>query len=324
MVPPQNPARPEVAAAAGEEDSRHHGHPPSATGREDVAREELGSLHGVPLYKCFVKAWPQVEAFQVRPADLLIATNPKSGTMWLSKILGEIYHNGDVEKCQWDAIVNWVPFLEMKAPKMSSSIEMLEKTLSPQLVKTHLLVQLLLTSFQDKNCKITPWVPPAQDVIFSHYYFYQMAKMHPDPSTLGEFLETFMAGKVAYGSSYEHVRGWWEKKQEEQLLYLFYEDMKKDPRQEVQKILHFLGKEVVEGTVARMLHHTSLQEMRKNPAADYETMPTTLMDHSLSPFLWKGITGDWKNHFTMAQNKHFDQHYQKHMAGSNLNFQMEA
>lgn len=138
-----------------------------------------------------------------------------------------------------------------------------------------------------------------------------------------------------------------------------------DPRQEVQKILHFLGKEVVEGTVARMLHHTSLQEMRKNPAADYETMPTTLMDHSLSPFLWKGgvgqrwrlwdrcpwavlqslfmtasilgvsgfaplvflppgITGDWKNHFTMAQNKHFDQHYQEHMAGSNLNFQMEA
>lgn len=138
-----------------------------------------------------------------------------------------------------------------------------------------------------------------------------------------------------------------------------------DPWQEVQKILHFLGKEVVEGTVARMLHHTSLQEMRKNPAADHETMPTTLMDHSLSPFLWKsgvgqrwrlwdrcpwavlqslftaasilgvsgfapliflppGITGDWKNRFTMAQNRHFDQPYQEHMAGSNLNFQMEV
>lgn len=68
-----------------------------------------------------------------------------------------------------------------------------------------------------------------------------------------------------------------------------------DPRQEVQKILHFLGKEVVEGTVARMLHHTSLQEMRKNPAADYETMPTTLMDHSFSPFLWKsGVGQRWR------------------------------
>lgn len=32
---------------------------------------------------------------------------------------------------------------------------------------------------------------------------------------------------MAYRSSYEHVWSWWEKKQEEQLLYLFYEDMKK-------------------------------------------------------------------------------------------------
>uniref|UniRef100_A0A663EDH8 Sulfotransferase n=1 Tax=Aquila chrysaetos chrysaetos TaxID=223781 RepID=A0A663EDH8_AQUCH len=309
------------------------GHRPAGTGNTSAARDPgwtspdgalpwTRSRHGI---QPVLRTWRlPVEAFQVRPADLLIATNPKSGTTWLSKILDEIYHDGDVEKCQWDAIVNRVPFLERKAPKMSSGIEMLEKTLSPQLVKTHLLVQLLLTSFWDKNCHLHG--PQPQDVIFSHYYFYQMAKMHPDPSTLGEFLETFMVGKVAYGSLYKHVQCWWEKKQEEQLLYLFYEDMKKDPRQGVQKILHFLGKEVVEGTMARMLHHTSLQEMRKNPAADYETMPTTLMDHRFAPlvFLPPGITGDWKNHFTVAQNKHFDQHYQEHMAGSNLDFQMEA
>lgn len=131
---------------------------------------------------------------------------------------------------------------------------------------------------------------------------------------------------MAYGSWYEHVRGWWEKRQEKQLLYLFYEDMKKvrwagergactcpgcsppsplflggapalstpapatpqDPQREVQKILQFLGKEVSEETVARILHHTSFQEMKKNPAANYETMPSSLMDHSLSPFMRKG------------------------------------
>lgn len=131
---------------------------------------------------------------------------------------------------------------------------------------------------------------------------------------------------MAYGSWYEHVRGWWEKRREKQLLYLFYEDMKKvrwagergactcpgcsppsplflggapalstpapanpqDPQREVQKILQFLGKEVSEETVARILHHTSFQEMKKNPAANYETMPSSLMDHSLSPFMRKG------------------------------------
>lgn len=119
---------------------------------------------------------------------------------------------------------------------------------------------------------------------------------------------------MAYGSWYDHVRGWWEKKQEK-ILYLFYEDMKKvrvgwrgrspgcppsfsgsllmstilqDPRREVQKILHFLGKELAEGTVDRILHHTSFQEMKKNPAANYETMFPTMMNHSVSPFLRKG------------------------------------
>lgn len=55
--------------------------------------------------------------------------------------------------------------------------------------------------------------------------------------------------------------------------------------------MQFLGKELAEETVERILHHTSFQEMKKNPAANYETMLPTLMDHSLSPFLRKG--GVW-------------------------------
>lgn len=64
-----------------------------------------------------------------------------------------------------------------------------------------------------------------------------------------------------------------------------------DPRREVQKILQFLGKELAEETVERILHHTSFQEMKKNPAANYETVLPALMDHKLSPFLRKG--GVW-------------------------------
>lgn len=48
-------------------------------GIDEGCREELGSLHGIPLYKSFIEGWPQVEAFQARHDDLLIATYPKSG-----------------------------------------------------------------------------------------------------------------------------------------------------------------------------------------------------------------------------------------------------
>uniref|UniRef100_A0A672UFT9 Sulfotransferase n=1 Tax=Strigops habroptila TaxID=2489341 RepID=A0A672UFT9_STRHB len=198
-----------------------------------------------------------------------------------------------------------------------------------KVVKTHLAVQLLPTSFQDEDHKVMPWVLPTslscnhKDVVVSSSYFFcQMSKMLPDPDMLGEFLETFMAGKsgVAYGSWCESEWGWWEKKQKEQLLSLFCEDMKK------MKV-GWRGEHPscpsppssLLGMVVRILHHTSFGDPRKNPAANCETMPTALMDHSLSPFLWEG--GNWKNHFTVTQN---GPALLGAMGGSDVLFQMEA
>ncbi|NWJ01284.1 ST1D1 Sulfotransferase, partial [Crypturellus undulatus] len=295
----------------------------AAMGREDIVREELGILHGMPIYKPFIKVWPQVEAFQARPDDLLICTYPKSGTTWLSEILDMIYHDGNVEKCKRDAIFNRVPFLEMSMPDMPNGIELLAKIPSPRLVKTHLPVQLLPNSFWEQECKVIYVARNPKDVAISYYYFHQMAKMHPDPGTMEEFLQNFMAGKVAYGSWYSHVKDWWEKRKDKRLLYLFYEEMKQDPQREVRKIARFLGKEVPESMVEKIVHHTSFQEMKKNSTANYETLPDWVMDHSLSPFMRKGIAGDWKNHFTVAQNECFNKHYKEQMKDSDLCFHME-
>uniref|UniRef100_A0A8B9S7M1 Sulfotransferase n=1 Tax=Apteryx owenii TaxID=8824 RepID=A0A8B9S7M1_APTOW len=281
-------------------------------------------VEGISIYKWFIKGWPQVEAFQARPNDLLICTYPKSGTTWLSEILDMIYHDDDMEKFKWDAIFNWVPFLEMKAPDMpnggSCGIKLLAEMPSLRLVKTHLPVQLLLVSFWDQDCK----VGAAAD----------QGAPRGDPQPCGHW------PAVAYGSWYAHVKDWWEKRKEKlgapccpppspwgQLACLPGRLPPQNPQHEVQKIAQFLGKEVAEGKVAKIVHHISFQEMRKNPTANYEPLPSWVMDHSLSSFLWKGgqprFTGDWKNHFTVAQNERFDKCYKEQMEGSDLCFCME-
>ncbi|XP_043369208.1 sulfotransferase 1 family member D1-like isoform X2 [Dermochelys coriacea] len=204
-----------------------------------------------------------------------------------------------------------------------SGVTKLAEMLSPRLVKTHLPVQLLPDSFWENNCKIIYVARNAKDVAVSYYHFYQMAKMHPEPGTWDEFLEKFVTGEVVFGPWYDHVKGWWEKRKDKPILYLFYEDMKEDPKREIQKVLQFLGKDLKEDVVNKILHHTSFEEMQKNPTANYKMVSKARMDHSVSPFMRKGIAGDWKNHFTVAQNEAFDSDYKEKMKGSTLQFRTE-
>nr|XP_019843055.1 PREDICTED: sulfotransferase 1A1 isoform X2 [Bos indicus] len=204
-----------------------------------------------------------------------------------------------------------------------SGVELLKDTPAPRLLKTHLPLALLPKTLLDQKVKVIYMARNAKDVAVSYYHFYRMAKVHPDPGTWDSFLEKFMAGEVCYGSWYQHVREWWELSHTHPVLYLFYEDIKEDPKREIQKILEFIGRSLPEETVDHIVQRTSFKEMKKNPMTNYSTIPTAVMDHSISAFMRKGITGDWKSTFTVAQNELFEAHYAEKMAGCKLRFRWE-
>ncbi|XP_048220058.1 sulfotransferase 1E1-like [Perognathus longimembris pacificus] len=283
----------------------------------------FGEVHGIPMYKDFVKYWDDVETFQARPDDLVIVTYPKSGTTWLSEIVYMIYKEDDVEKCKEDAIFNRVPYLECRKEEKMNGVKQLQEMDSPRIVKTHLPAKLLPGSFWENNCKIIYLSRNAKDVAVSYYYFFLMITEFPDPESFPKFVEKFMEGKVPYGSWYDHVKAWWEKRNNPQMLYIFYEDMKEDIRKEVIKLMKFLGRKPSEELVDKIIKHTSFQEMKNNPSTNYTTLPEEMMNQRVSPFMRKGISGDWKNHFTVAMNERFDTHYEQQMKDSTLKFRTE-
>lgn len=150
-----------------------------------------------------------------------------------------------------------------------------------------------------------------------------MVNAHPDPGSFEEFVEKFMDGQVPYGSWYKHAKSWWEKRKNPHVLFLFYEDMKEDIRKEVIKVIQFLGRKPSEELVDKIIQHTSFQEMKNNPSTNYTTLPEEIMNQKVSPFMRKGIAGDWKNHFTVALNEKFDIHYEQQMKGSTLKLRTE-
>ncbi|KAJ7406953.1 Sulfotransferase 1C1 [Willisornis vidua] len=227
--------------------------------------------------------------------------------------------------------INWDQLQKFKARPddvlistyAKAGVELANAMPSPRTIKTHLPVQLLPPSFWEQNCKIIYVARNAKDNLVSYYHFHRMNKALPEPGTWEEFVEKFMTGKVLWGSWYDHVKGWWKAKDNHRILYLFYEDMKENPKQEIQKIAKFLEKDLSQEVLDKIVHNTSFEVMKENPMANYTKDFQGIMDHSVSPFMRKGTVADWKNHFTVAQNEKFDEDYKKKMSDTSLVFRTE-
>ncbi|XP_007940552.1 sulfotransferase 1C4-like [Orycteropus afer afer] len=289
----------------------------------EMERITVDYVKGILLPTSTCEIWDQIWNFEAKPDDLLIATYPKAGTTWTQEIVDLMQNKGDVDKSRRAPIYERIPFIELVIPAIQCGLEQANEMPSPRTLKTHLPIELLPPSFLEKNCKIIYVARNAKDNMVSYYHFHRMNKGLPDPGTWNEFFEKFLAGKVCWGSWYDHVKGWWEAKDKHQILYLFYEDMKKDPKREIQKVAEFIGSNLHDEVLDKIVHHTTFDVMKQNPMTNYTLISTAVMDHSISPFMRKGAVGDWKNYFTVAQNERYDEDYKKNMANTSLTFHFQ-
>ncbi|XP_028308530.1 cytosolic sulfotransferase 1-like [Gouania willdenowi] len=288
------------------------------------SRAEMFDFHGVCMTQNFTNTWESVQNFKARPDDILIATYPKAGTTWVSNIL-DLLHFGWMpsERQTTIPLYDRVPFLEICVPNMHSGIDQANNlTTSPRLIKTHFPVQFVPESFWEQKCKMIYVARNAKDNMVSYFHFECMSMVSPDPGSWSSYMQRFMKGKLVFGSWYDHVKGWWEKKRTyPNLHYMFYEDMVEDTGREIDQLSSFLGLSTSAKEKENILNEVLFDNMKKNKMTNYSSFP--VMDFKISPFMRKGKVGDWKNHFTVAQNEEFDEDYKKQMKDPTLQFRTE-
>ncbi|XP_038636570.1 sulfotransferase 1C2-like isoform X1 [Scyliorhinus canicula] len=285
-----------------------------------IRKTQLKLLEDVPLADWVADNWEMVKNFQAKPDDLLIATYPKSGTTWMQEIVDLINQNGDVKMCKRAPVYERIPFLELFEDEGPPGIELIEKMASPRVIKTHLPIQLVPKSFWEQECKTIVVARNAKDNLVSYFHFHRMENTMPEPGDWLEFFQKFLHGQVSWGSWYDHVKGWWEAKIKHRILFLFFEDIKENPRREILKVAEFMEKVLEEDVIEKIVHLSSFEVMKDNPMANYTTIPMDIMNQNISRFMRKGEVGDWKNHFTVSQNEDFDEHYERQMGHSSLKF----
>ncbi|XP_072463318.1 sulfotransferase 2A1-like isoform X2 [Notamacropus eugenii] len=256
------------------------------------------------------------DEFVVKNNDVIVVTYPKSGSNWVIEIISLIYCKGDTTWVQsvppWDRF----PWIETEVGQKLFFKESSGKNEvnGPRFYSSHLPIQLFPKSYFHSKAKIIYVMRNPRDVVVSFYYFTRMAKFYEHIESFSELLEMFSQGNVPFGSWFDHIRGWLSLKDNENFLILTYEELLHDMLRNVDKICHFLGTKLKEEEINLVIKNVSFSIMKERKMANYSTALDCFMDHSQGSMLRKGIAGDWKNHFTVAQSEDFDNLFQERMA----------
>ncbi|XP_053545899.1 sulfotransferase 2B1 [Bombina bombina] len=253
--------------------------------------------------------------FQVFDDDIYNVTFPKSGTNWMIQIVNLIKHDGDP---------NWnknIPNYE-RSPWYETIIgqSLMKDIQSPRVISSHLPYHIFAKSFFTSKAKIIYTMRNPRDVLVSLFHFSKILSLFKDPENFQDVLEDFLKGNTMYSSWFDHVKGWMQMKDDSRFLYITYEELQQDLRGSVVKISKFLGKELDDEVIDSVVEQSSFKKMKDNKMCNFTLLEQEHMDQTKGLFMRKGISGDWKNHFTVAQSEYFDSVYQEKMKDLNMKF----
>ncbi|XP_055936225.1 sulfotransferase 1C2-like [Argiope bruennichi] len=209
--------------------------------------------------------------------------------------------------------------------------------------------------------RLTPWSPEAKYIYVArnpkhcfvslYYHTEGMPGYRFEDGNLDDFFELFMNGEVEFGDYFETTLSWWEHRNDPNVLFITYEQLKKDTKGYVLKIAEFIDSkygeklEKDEKMLQDVIHHSSFGFMKEHlnrHLTELMTMPREMIEQNpdipqglrkmlLSGnfqmmkkdaegvnFVRKGIVGDWKTHLSPEQNARLEKKFMEKFAGTGL------
>ena len=119
---------------------------------------------------------------------------------------------------------------------------------------------------------------------------------------------------VYYGPIDLHLESFYKSTHNtDRILFLTYEDMKKDQQCEIQRVAKFLNHGITEDRLESLSNHLCFKNFKNTPSLNKEKRIKISVDNKVSApndgeglFIRKGIVGDWKSYFNDEIIKEFD------------------
>ncbi|CAN1220544.1 Cytosolic sulfotransferase 5 [Linum perenne] len=258
--------------------------------------------------------------FQPSRDDVIIlASSQKTGTTWLKALSHCILFRDDEEEEEDDLLTKRNPHLcvrnlEIGVYHMDDPSSYMDQEGS-RLFSTHMPYSYLPSSIK-QDCKLVYITRNPKDTLISQWHFFNKIYRGNNlgPITLEDAAEIFCNGTYTFGPYWDHVLEYWGASQRspEKVMFIKYEDLRRDPKPQVRKLASFLGKpfggeEEDDVEVEKVIWRSSFDRLK-----GLDANKTGMIYPVLSPLLTsdlyfrRGEVGDWRNHLTPEMAKRID------------------
>ena len=225
----------------------------------------------------FQIAFKKPLSFSPRPTDVIVATSPKSGTTWVTHICHQIRTKG-AEPDFENQIPEVTVLMDISGrPELNIDPNTMVQPAEPRIYFTHHTYETI-----PKGGKLIYCFRDQKDALYSFYPFVDSISALRGRVSLSVFSE-LLTNLHWTADNLRGLLGWWEHRHDEDVLFLFFDDLKEDHTGCVKRIAKFIGVECDEETIARVVHTTTHAEMARH-SSKFDV-------HNLVPF-WAKMHGD--------------------------------
>ncbi|CAC5417894.1 SULT1 [Mytilus coruscus] len=263
--------------------------------------------HMSPTKKDVDKFMDSVRNFNSRATDVIICSAMKSGTHWVHEIVSMLLHqtteynsHGELNDCNFECQTDW---------------DRLEQWNSPRFFHTHLPLKYLPRKHVENEYKIIYLNRNPKDRAVSNFHF--MQKKGVPVGSWKEFFDNFVLIDSLYGGWFSFTKEFEKAASQKRnnILPVTFEKLTTATIPTLRELATFLDVSADDKFIHDIADKCSFANMKNNKTDVASTI------NSSKTVIWrKGIIGDWKNLFTVAQNEKFDQMYEQKMKGCDVKF----
>lgn len=197
-------------------------------------------------------------AFQPRADDVFVVTYPKCGTTWMTQICHVLRTRADPALNTFGEITEVVPW-DVLAKDCGQDLNA-DHVASPRVFKSHEAVGTI--------AKGAKYIYVARDPSDAFYSFYKFLPpymgLQDGDITMEDFSQAIFANVSHSGQIWHHYLGWWERRNDPNVLWVFFEDLKTDFDAQVRRVAAFMNIDLDDLLFAKVREMASFDYMQRH------------------------------------------------------------